>query len=86
MCDLHWLTDEQMTPLSPCFHKSHGKPRVDDKLVLSGIILVNRWPAARILDRLELENPVMIRERGCGVSANEDEVFGGADRLRAEAG
>ena len=42
MNDLYWLTDEQMAKLSPFFPKSHGKPRVDDKRVLSGIIFINR--------------------------------------------
>lgn len=42
MSDLYWLTDEQMAKLSPFFPKSHGKPRVDDKRVLSGIIFINR--------------------------------------------
>ena len=42
MSDLYWLTDEQMARLEPCFPKSHGKPRVDDRRVLSGIIFVNR--------------------------------------------
>lgn len=42
LSDLDWLTDEQMTRLEPYFPKSHGKPRVDDRRVLSGIILVNR--------------------------------------------
>jgi len=42
MSDLYWLTDEQMARLSPYFLKSHGKPRVDDRRVLSGIIFVNR--------------------------------------------
>lgn len=42
MRDLYWLTDEQMARLSPYFPKSHGKPRVDDRRVLSGIIFVNR--------------------------------------------
>lgn len=42
MRDLSWLTDEQMASLSPCFPKSHGEPRVDDRRVLSGIIFVNR--------------------------------------------
>lgn len=40
--DLYWLTEEQMARLSPYFPKSHGKPRVDDRRVLSGIIFVNR--------------------------------------------
>ena len=42
MSDLYWLTDEQVAKLSPFFPKSHGKPRVDDKRVLSGIIFFNR--------------------------------------------
>lgn len=47
MSDLYWLIDEQMSRLSPCFPKSHGKPRLDRRRVLSGIISVNgnglRW-------------------------------------------
>ena len=42
MNDLYWLSDEQMAKLSPFFPKSHGKPRVDDRRVPSGIIFVNR--------------------------------------------
>ncbi len=63
MSDLFWLTEAQMTRLEPFFPKSHGKPRVDDRRVLSGIIFINRnglrWrdaPAAhdttRVLFRL----------------------------------
>ncbi|WP_235932979.1 IS5 family transposase [Paragemmobacter ruber] len=47
MCILFWLADEQMQRLKPSFPKSHGKPRVDDRRVLSGIIFINgnglRW-------------------------------------------
>ena len=42
MRDLYWLTDGQMERLRPFFPNSHGKPRVDDRRVLSGIIFVNR--------------------------------------------
>lgn len=42
MSDLFWLTDAQMARLVPYFPKSHGKPRVDDRRVLSGIIFINR--------------------------------------------
>ena len=42
MSDLYWLSDAQMARLRPFFPKSHGKPRVDDKRVLSGIIFLNR--------------------------------------------
>ena len=42
MNDLYWLNDAQMARLAPNFPKSHGKPRVDDRRVLSGIIFINR--------------------------------------------
>src|SRR6056297_2488052 len=42
MSDLYWLTDEHMAKLSPFFPKSHGKPRVDARRVLSGVIFINR--------------------------------------------
>jgi len=42
MSDLFWLSDGQMARLRPYFPKSHGRPRVDDRRVLSGIIFVNR--------------------------------------------
>ena len=42
MSDLYWLTEAQMARLEPFFPKSHGKPRVDDRRVLSGIIFINR--------------------------------------------
>jgi len=42
MSNPFWLTDEQMACLQPCFPKSHGKPGVDDRHVLSGIIFINR--------------------------------------------
>lgn len=42
MSNLFSLTDEQMERLRPFFPKSHGRPRVDDRRVLSGIIFMNR--------------------------------------------
>ena len=42
MSDLYWLSDTQMAMLESFSPKSHGKPRVDDKRVLSGIIFINR--------------------------------------------
>ena len=42
MSNLFWLTDVQMARLQPFFPKSHGKPRVDDRRVLNGIIFINR--------------------------------------------
>ena len=42
MSDLYWLSDVQMAKLEPFFPRSHGKPRVDDTRVLSGIMFINR--------------------------------------------
>lgn len=42
MSDLFWLSDAQLTRLSPYFPKANGKPRVDDRRVLSGIIFIIR--------------------------------------------
>ena len=37
-----WLTDEQVERLRPHFPKARGKPRVDDRRVLSGLLHVLR--------------------------------------------
>lgn len=42
MSDLFWLTDAQMARLELFFQKFHGKPRVGDRRVLTGIIFINR--------------------------------------------
>lgn len=42
MRSLYWLTDAQMERLKPFFPRSHGKPRVDDRRVLSGMFFNNR--------------------------------------------
>ena len=42
MSNLYWLSDTQMERLQPFLPKSPGKPRVDDRRVLSGIIFINR--------------------------------------------
>ena len=42
MNDLFWLTEAQIDRLRPYFPKSRGKPRVDDRRVLSGIIFIQR--------------------------------------------
>lgn len=47
MNNLFWLTEAQMARLRPHFPKNHGLPRVDDRRVLIGMILINlnglRW-------------------------------------------
>lgn len=43
MSDLSWLTDKKMGRLEPFFPKSHGRPRVDDRRVLIGIVFFNRY-------------------------------------------
>jgi transposase len=40
--DLLMLTPAQMRRIEPFFPRSHGKPRVDDRRVLSGILFVIR--------------------------------------------
>jgi transposase len=42
MSDLFWLTDARMARIEPYLPKSHGRPRVDDRRGLSGIIFINR--------------------------------------------
>ena len=42
MIELYWLTEAQVERLKPFFPKSRGKPRVDDRKVLSGIIFIQR--------------------------------------------
>ena len=42
MGNLYWLSEAQTARLQPYFLKCHGVPRVDDRPVLSGIILINR--------------------------------------------
>ena len=42
MSDLMLLSEAQMRRIEPFFPLSHGVPRVDDRLILSGIIFVLR--------------------------------------------
>jgi transposase len=42
MRKLFLLSEPQMARISPHFPRSHGKPRVDDRRVISGIIYVIR--------------------------------------------
>ncbi len=42
MSNLFWLTEAQMARLRPFFPMSHGRPRVDERRFLSGIIFINR--------------------------------------------
>ena len=48
-----WLTEEQMERLQPFFPRSRGKPRADDRRVLSGIIYVKKnglqWKVAPVV-------------------------------------
>jgi transposase len=43
MSDLYWLSEARVERLSPCFAKSLGKPRVDDRRLLTGIIYIQRY-------------------------------------------
>ena len=42
MSELYWLTETQVERLRPFFPKSRGKPGVDDRKALSGIIFIQR--------------------------------------------
>lgn len=42
MTNLFLLSDQQMARIEPYFPRPHGKPRVDDQRVISGIIYVIR--------------------------------------------
>jgi transposase len=42
MAEFRWLSEAQMRRIAPYFPLSHGIPRVDDRLVISGIIFVIR--------------------------------------------
>ena len=42
MSDQFWLSEEQCKRLSPYFPRARGRPRVEDRRVLSGIIHVIR--------------------------------------------
>lgn len=42
MSNLFWLRVAQMARLRPFFPKSHGRPRVDDRRVPSGMIWIGR--------------------------------------------
>ena len=42
MTNLFLLSDQQMARIKPYFPRPHGKPRVDDQRVISGIIYVIR--------------------------------------------
>jgi len=42
MSNHFWLSDAQIVRLKPYFPKFRGKPHVDDRRVLSGVIFINR--------------------------------------------
>lgn len=48
MSGLFWLSDAQMVKLEPFFPKPHCKSRVDDRPVLGGTILINRYGCAGV--------------------------------------
>ena len=52
MNEMFLLSERQMVRISPHFPRSHGRPRVDDRRVISGIINVIRSTSIR--------NPVQI--------------------------
>jgi transposase len=66
MSDLYWMTDEQMARLLPFFSNSHGKPRVDDRRVLSGIVFVYRSGCAGVMSRRTVARTSLSRAQSRG--------------------
>lgn len=56
MSDHYWLSKAQLERLKPYFPRSHGRPRVDDRRVISGIIHVIR-NGVRWCDAPEIYGP-----------------------------
>jgi len=42
MSDCYWLTEPQLERIKPYFPRAHGRPRVDERRLISGIIHVIR--------------------------------------------
>jgi transposase len=42
MSDHYWLSEAEIERMKPYFPRSHGRPRVDDRRIISGIIHVIR--------------------------------------------
>ena len=55
LSDPYCLMDDQIARLAPYFPKSHGRPRVDDRGVLSGIIFVNRKTCPQCAEVIKAE-------------------------------
>jgi len=63
MSNPFWLTDEQMERLRPFFPKRHGKPRIDDRPVLSGVIVTSRNGMRRCYEPREHGPPKTLYDR-----------------------
>jgi len=68
MSNLYWLSEDQMSLLLQFFPKSHGKPRVVDRRVLSGIIFINRnglrWSDATYLKAHRTASSLGVKKGG----------------------
>ena len=42
MSDHYWISEAQVERIKPYFPRPHGRPRIDDRRVISGIIHVIR--------------------------------------------
>ena len=56
MSDHYWLTEPQLERIKPYFPQPHGRPRVDDRRIVSGIIHVIR-NGLRWRDAPEISGP-----------------------------
>ena len=61
--NLYMLAQEQMERIAPLFSKSRGLPRVDDRLVISGIIHVRKHGVPRDQAPIEYGNRATLYRR-----------------------
>ena len=71
MSNLFWLTDARMARLQPFFPKSHGKPHVDDRRVLSGISSLIAMGCAGAMPRRS-----MVRQRPSTTVGSDGATWG----------
>jgi hypothetical protein len=96
--DQFWLSDEQFARIAPLLPTdTRGKPRVDDRRVISGIVHVLRRPLGRCTARLRTQEDALqpfcsVGGQGCVVEPVRDAgkrrraANSGADRLLGREG
>ena len=81
--NLYWLSEKAMGRLMPYLPESRGKPRVDDRRVLSGIIFINRdglVGVMRLRRVVHLTRYTTVGSDGVTWRADHDGISGGGTR------